>query len=95
MGILALKTLAKKLWSDGNKEKWKKAWYSPVETYEEARTALRWTLSRPVTACVCPSHAEFLWGMLEAEKEMQLLEPEDEGAVALSTEGIAPIFSRS
>lgn len=41
MGILALKILAKKPWLDGNKEKWTKAWYSPVETYEEARTALR------------------------------------------------------
>ena len=46
MGILALKALAKKPWPDGKKEKWTKAWYSPVDTYEEARTALSWTLSR-------------------------------------------------
>ena len=93
MGILALKTLAKKPWPDGKKEKWTKTWYSPVDTYEEARTALRWTLSRPVTACVCPSHAELLWWMIDAEKEITPLTPEDEDAVAHSTESIAPIFA--
>ena len=93
MGILALKALAKKPWPDGKKEKWTKAWYSPVDTYEEARTALRWTLSRPVTACVSPSHAELLWWMIDAEKEMTPLRSEDEEVIARSTEGITPIFA--
>ncbi len=92
MGILALKTLAKKPWPDGKKEKWTKAWYSPVDTYEEALTALRWTLSRPVTACVSPSHAELLWWMIDAEKELTPLTAEDEEVVARSTEGVTPIF---
>jgi predicted aldo/keto reductase-like oxidoreductase len=95
MGILALKTLTKKPWPDGKKEKWTKGWYSPVDTYEEAKKALSWTLSRPVTSCVSPSHAEFLWWMIEAEKELQPMMQEDEAAIAASTEGIAPIFSRA
>ncbi len=94
MGILALKTLAKKPWPDGKKEKWTKAWYSPVDTFEEAKTALRWTLSRPVTASVSPSHAEFLWWMIRAEKELEPLTQEDENAVAAATAGITPIFPR-
>lgn len=94
MGILALKTLAKKPWPDAIRGKWEKAYYSPVDTYEEARTALSWTLSRPVTACVSPSHAELLWWMIDAEKEITPLTPEDEEAVARSTEGIEPIFPR-
>ena len=93
LGILALKALAKKPWPEGRKEKWTKAWYSPVDTYEEARTALRWTLSRPVSACVSPSHAEFLWWMIDAEREITPLTPEDEEVIARSTEGIAPIFA--
>ena len=93
MGILALKALAKKPWPDAKREKWTKTWYSPVDSYEEARTALRWTLSRPVTACVSPSHAELLWWMIDAEKEITPLTPEDEAAVARSTETIAPIFA--
>ncbi len=93
MGILALKTLAKKPWPDGKKGEWTKTWYSPVETYEEARAALRWTLSRPVTACVCPSHAELLWWMIDAEKEITPLTPEEEEAIVRSTENTTPIFA--
>ena len=92
MGIFALKTLAKKPWPDGKKEKWTKTWYSPVDTYEEARTALRWTLSRGVTACVCPGHSELLWWMVDAEKEITPLTAEEEEAIARSTENITPIF---
>ena len=93
MGILALKTLAKRPWPDGKRERWTKAWYSPVDSYEEAKTALRWTLSRPVTACVSPSHAELLWWMIDAEKEITPLASQDEMAIARSTEGITPIFA--
>ena len=92
MGILALKALAKRRRPEGEKEKWTKAWYLPVDTYEEARTALRWTLSRPVTACVSPSHAELLWWMIDAEKDVTPLRPGEEEAVALSTENVTPIF---
>ena len=63
-----------------------------MDTYEEALTALRWTLSRPVTACVSPSHAELLWWMIDAEKELTPLTAEDEEVVARSTEGVTPIF---
>ena len=93
MGILALKALAKKPWPDGKKEKWTKAWYSPVDTYEEARSALRWTLSRPVTACVSPSHAELLWWMIEAEKDVAPMTPEEEEAIAYSSAFTEPIFA--
>ena len=94
-GILALKALAKMPWPDGKKEKWTKAWYSPVDTYEEARAALRWTLSRPVTACVSPSHAELLWWMIDAERDFDQMPEQDEEAVVRSTEGVTPIFPRS
>ena len=56
-------------------------------------TALSWTLSRPVTACVSPSHAELLWWMIDAEKELTELTPDEQEAIAGSTEGIAPIFA--
>ena len=93
MGILALKTLAKKPWPDGKKEKWTKSWYSPVDSYDEARNALRWTLSRPVTACVCPGHVELLWWMIQAEREIAPLTPEDEEKIARSAENVEPIFA--
>ena len=61
MGILALKALAKRNWSKDEEKKWSKCWYAPVDNYDEAFLALRFTLSKPVTAAVSPSHAELLW----------------------------------
>jgi hypothetical protein len=94
MGILALKTLAKTPWTEGVEHNWKKPWHSPVETYDEARTALRWALSRPVTAWVSHGHAEFLWWMIEAEKELRPLMEDEENTIAASKKGIEPIFPR-
>ena len=39
MGILALKALAKRKWRDGEEREWSKAWYRPVESFEEASAA--------------------------------------------------------
>ena len=50
LGILALKTLAKRKWKEGEQRKWNKTWYSPVDTFEEAMLAVRFTLSRPLPA---------------------------------------------
>jgi aryl-alcohol dehydrogenase-like predicted oxidoreductase len=93
MGILALKALAKQPRPAGQEVKWTKAWYAPVDTYEEAQTGLRWTLSRPVTACVCPSHVEHLWWMIEAEKELTPLTAEEEAAIAQAAKAATPIFA--
>ncbi|MGC9522484.1 MAG: aldo/keto reductase [Anaerolineae bacterium] len=68
MGILALKTLAKRAWGEDEEREWAKTWYKPVETYEEAELAVRFTLSKPVTAGVSPGHMElFRWGCEAAE----------------------------
>lgn len=92
VGILSLKALASTRWPEGRKEKWTKAWYKPVDSYEEARCALRWTLSRPVTSCVCPSHAEHLWWMIDAAASLDALGEEEERVMARLSEGVAPIF---
>ena len=93
MGILALKTLAKTTRENRHEGNWQKAWYMPVETYDEAKSALHWTLSLPVTSCVSPSHAELLWWMVDAEKEIDTLSQNDRATMDNSTIGITPIFS--
>ena len=92
MGILALKALAKKQWLDGADRTWDKTWYEPVQTYEEARAALRWTLSRPVTSCVAPGHGEFLWWMIAAADQIAALTPQQEQAMVVAADRVEPIF---
>lgn len=92
MGILALKTLAKRKWKEGEKHTWSKTWYAPVDTFEEASLALRFTLSRPITAAVSPSHVELLWWACDAADQFTPLSEEEEAQVARRSNGLESIF---
>jgi len=95
MGILALKALARMKWPDPDRREWPKAWYQPVASLEEARRGMRWTLSRPVTSCVSPGHAEFLWWMIEAAAaSLAPMSPEEDEEMARASRGLDPIFRR-
>ena len=92
MGLLALKSMAKHKVPEGTERPWPKCWYAPVESYDEAKRALRFTLSRGITAAVSPGHAQFLWWMCDAAEGLSPLTPEEEKDVALRSEGLEPIF---
>ena len=92
VGILALKALAKRQWKEGEERKWPKCWYAPVEGPEEASLALRFVLSKPITAAVSPSHAELLWWACDAADKFEPLSEEEAAQVARQTEGLEPIF---
>ena len=70
MGILALKSLAKRPWREDEEHKWEKCWYKPIDTAEEAKVALRFTLSKPITAAVPPGHIELF---RLANKQLEIL----------------------
>jgi len=95
MGILALKTLAKRRWQEGEERRWSKTWYSPVDTYEEAQMAVRFTFSRPITAGTSPGHAELLWWMCDAAEQFTPLTPAEEAEVAQRAKGLEPIFPQN
>ena len=67
MGILALKALGQRKRVKTEPRVWPKCWYKPVDTPEEAALTLRFTLSKPVTAAVSPSHVELFRWMCDAE----------------------------
>ncbi|MFN2151340.1 MAG: aldo/keto reductase [Anaerolineales bacterium] len=99
MGILALKSLARRAWADDEERRWKKTWYCPVESAEEAAMALRFTLSllgadgKPaVTAATSPGHFElFQWACDAADHFTLLSEAELEG-LQQHGEGLELIF---
>lgn len=92
VGMLALKALAKRKWKEGEKRKWSKCWYAPVETAEEASLGLRFTLSLPITAAVSPGHAELLWWACDAADEFKPLSDSEAAWVAERSKGLDPIF---
>ena len=94
VGVLALKALAKRRWKEGEVRQWPKCWYSPVDSPEEASLGLRFTLSRPITACTCPSHAELLWWACDAAERFQPLSEAEEAQLAKQSQGLEPIFPR-
>ena len=95
VGILALKTLAKTARPEQGQRAWPKCWYEPVDSPEEAAAALRWTLARPVTACVSPSHAELLWWMCDAADDLAPMSDAEQKALAETSQGLVPIFPTS
>jgi aryl-alcohol dehydrogenase-like predicted oxidoreductase len=92
MGILALKTLAKRRWREGEQRHWSKTWYSPVDTFEEARDAFRFTFSRPVTAGTSPGHFELFNWMCDAADQYVPLTPELELELSEKAADLEPIF---
>jgi aryl-alcohol dehydrogenase-like predicted oxidoreductase len=92
MGILALKSLARRLWAEGETHTRPKCWYSPAETYAEAELSLRFTLSQPVTAAVSPGYAEYLWWMCDIADHLTPLSEAEQASLVKMSKGLAPVF---
>jgi len=92
VGILALKALAMRAYNEGEARVWPKCWYVPVDSPELADVGLRFTLSLPVTAAVCPGHADLLWWACDAADRFSPLPPSEAEKHALRIEG-QPIFT--
>lgn len=91
--ILAIKTLAKRRLREGEEKKWPKCWYAPVESFQEALMAVRFTLSLPVTSAVTPGHIELLRWMCDAAEMFKPLSKDEEMEIAERSKGLEPIFS--
>lgn len=92
MGILALKTLAKRRWKENEPRRWSKTWYSPVDTFEEASLAFRFTFSKPITAGTSPGHFELLTWMRDAAEQFVPLTAEQDAKLAAWSQDLDPIF---
>jgi hypothetical protein len=85
--------LARQARRPGKEKKWPKCWYEAVDTPEEAALGLRFTLARPVTAAVSPSHAELLWWQCDAAKDVKPLSEKEEAQLAEQSQELWPIFT--
>src|SRR6056297_857366 len=92
LGILALKALAKRALAKGEEKAYPKAWYYPVETFEEAQKALRFTLSLPVTAAVTPGHEKYFDWACEIAQNFKPLKDEELEELKNNAMELKPIF---
>jgi len=92
LGILALKALAKRALAKDEEKAYPKAWYYPVDTFNEAQKALRFTLSLPVTAAVTPGHEKFFDWACEIAQEYKPLKDEELEELKNNAMELKPIF---
>lgn len=90
---LALKMLARGPWPEGaEKKKYPNAWYQPIDALEEARKAVRFTLSEDITAAVPPGDIRLFRLAVHLAAAFQPLTSEERAAILAGTEGMLPLF---
>ena len=93
LGIMALKALGKRKRRDGEQSKWNKCWYEPVDNYQDANLALRFALSQPITAAICPGHTELLNFACDTVENLSPLSDDELNILIQKTQNLTPIFS--
>jgi aryl-alcohol dehydrogenase-like predicted oxidoreductase len=93
MGILCLKALAKGRLEAGAPKPYEKCWYVPFDQPDEARQALRFTLSHPVTAAIPPGDEGIFTMALELAAGFTPLSPTEAEAVKAKGVGASPLFT--
>jgi len=91
-GVLALKSLARRALADGEPRAGPEGWYASVETPAEAALALRFTLSRPVTAAIPPGNPERWRWACDAAEGLKPLSDEEEKDLRQRSAGLPPLF---
>ncbi len=98
-GILAIKAMAYQKWPKETKpedRRWKKTWYVPLDTVDQAALGLRFTLNLPVNAMVPPGHWELFKMALDLAQSGALtpLNEQEREIVATMAEQADPIFTK-
>ena len=92
MGILALKAMALTLLKEGEAKPYKNVWYRPVQDDEMSKLALRYTLSKEITAAIPPGDAEFFWKGLEVARDFKPITLAESERLKNLSSGNPPIF---
>ena len=93
MGILALKAMALTTLGEDEKKLYKNVWYRPVQDDEIARLALRFTLSKELTAAIPPGDEMFFWKAVEVARNFEPINADENGILTRLATGLPPVFS--
>ena len=93
MGILALKAIARSPWKGGAEHFVEKTWYEPIMDESDARLALRFTLSHPVTAAIPPGDENLFSRALRLALDFRPLNDEEVLKIKTMGQNTRPVFS--
>ena len=89
---LALKAMAKTVWPDDADKKYPKCWYEPIDDKDLAGLALRYTLSKPITAAIPPGDIRLFRWALETAENFTPISQDEEDELKNLAKGLKPIF---
>lgn len=91
---LALKAMACQRWpkDDPRRKQYPKCWYQPLTDPHEVELALRWTLSRPVTAAIPPGDESLFRLALDIASRFTPVTPAEEDDLKTRAQILTPIF---
>ena len=94
MAILALKSLARQRWPQGDpsRKEYSKCWYQPLTEREQARLGLYFTLSQPVTAAIPPGEESLFRMAVDLAMNLKPVSKDDLEKVKQMAESLNPIF---
>jgi predicted aldo/keto reductase-like oxidoreductase len=89
---LALKAMAYTCWAEGEVKKYPKCWYKPIDDPELAKLAVRYTLSKDISAAIPPGHMELFRIAADAAEAFIPLNQGEEEMLRIRSGEISPIF---
>lgn len=92
VGRLALKTMAKTHWAEGEERGYPKCWYHPITDPREASMALRFTLSQPITAAIPPGDIRLFRLAMEVAENFTPITQEEVEELKAMAQNLKPIF---
>jgi aryl-alcohol dehydrogenase-like predicted oxidoreductase len=93
---LALKALARQQWpkDDPMRKQYPKCWYQPLTDRDEAKLALYFTLSQPITAAIPPGEESLFRMAMELAMGFRPVSQQEKQTLQQMAQSLNPIFER-
>ena len=95
MGILALKSMALTRLEDGEQKIFKNVWYRPISDETVMKMALKYTLSKNVTAAIPPGQNTLFLKALEFMRDYKPITEQETGKLLALSKETKPVFMHS
>ncbi|KUK81137.1 MULTISPECIES: hypothetical protein [Petrotoga] len=92
-GVISKQTLIKKITKVNEEKCISDLLYIPSESYEEVKTSIRFSLTKPITSIICPSHINLLEWLIQAADEFTPLDIQEEENLRKSCEELSKVFN--